>query len=71
MAFQYTSTDGDMVDEIAWRYYGTTAGGQVESVLAANPGLADYGPILPAGVTITLPDVTTAAQTSQGVKLWD
>jgi phage tail protein X len=71
MAIQYTSTDGDMVDEVAWRYYGTTDSGQVESVLAANPGLADYGPLLPAGVVITLPDATTAAQTSQGVKLWD
>lgn len=71
MTVLYTSTDGDMVDEIAWKYYGTTANGQAEAVLFANPGLADYGPILPAGVTITLPDVTTAAQTSQGVKLWD
>lgn len=60
-----------MVDEIAWTYYGTTDAGQTEAILAANPGLADYGPVLPSGVVITLPDQTTVAATSQGVKLWD
>ena len=41
-----------------------------EAVLEANTGLADNGPILPAGIRITLPEVAAPAMT-QGVKLWD
>jgi phage tail protein X len=59
-----------MVDAIAAQYYGGTAAGQVEQVLAANPGLADYGPLLPRGVAITLPAIE-APKTTGGVKLWD
>jgi len=58
MASSYQSKDGDLVDDIAYRFYGQTTGGEVEAVYAANNHLADYGPALPAGVIITLPDVT-------------
>lgn len=71
MATTYTTADGDMLDEIAWKYYGTTDAGQVESILVANPNLADLGPVFAAGVIIVLPDASSAAQTTQGVKLWD
>ncbi|CAG2144354.1 hypothetical protein LMG31506_02988 [Cupriavidus yeoncheonensis] len=71
MATEYVTSDGDMADAIAWNYYGTRDGRTVELLLDANPGLADYGPVLPAGVTITLPDLATPATTTKGVKLWD
>ncbi len=67
---KYTTRDGDTVDAIAWRVYGSTSNQVVESVLAANVGLADYGPILPAGVTITLPEIAAPAK-AKGIKLWD
>ncbi len=67
---KYTTRDGDTVDAIAWRVYGSTSNQVVESVLAANSGLADYGPILPAGVTITLPEIAAPAK-AKGIKLWD
>lgn len=45
--------------------------GQVlELVLDANIGLADLGPVLPAGVEVTLPDIAEPEQ-SEGVHLWD
>lgn len=65
----YRTSDGDTVDYIAWKYYGTTEGRTVEQVLAANKGLADRGPILPAGVLITLPDIDPTAKTP-AVRLW-
>ncbi len=65
----YRTSDGDMVDEIAFKQYGTTAGGVVEKLLAANPGLADQGPLLPAGIIITLPPIDKAKKL-QGVRLW-
>ncbi len=57
MEASYQSKDGDMVDDVAFRYYGQTSGGEVEAVYAANYRLADLGPELPAGIVISLPDV--------------
>lgn len=48
--------DGDMVDLIAFEEYGTEAGRQ--AIWDANPGLADLGPVLPAGLVIEIPDWT-------------
>lgn len=70
MAQQYRTRDGDTVEFIAWKQYGTQAGQVVEQMLAANPGLADYGPTLPGGLVVQLPDLVTAG-TTEGVKLWD
>lgn len=67
---QFRTSEGDTVELIAWKYYGTQAGQVVEQLLVANPGLADRGPVLPAGVVVNLPDMPTAGQ-SKGVKLWD
>lgn len=70
MTTTYTTREADTVDLIAWRFYGSTANRVTEQVLEANPGLADHGPLLPAGLTITLPEITAPAKT-KGVKLWD
>ncbi|EPJ4165326.1 MULTISPECIES: tail protein X [Citrobacter] len=59
----------DTVDALCWRHYGRTQG-LTERVLAANPGLADIGPVLPHGMEIELPDVAPAA-IAQTVQLWD
>ncbi|TQV72576.1 hypothetical protein FKG94_17900 [Exilibacterium tricleocarpae] len=45
--------------------------GMVESILQANPGLAALGPVLPAGVTLVLPDYSQAVEETQVVQLWD
>ena len=66
----YITREGDTVDYVAWKYYGATTNLVVETVLEANPGLADRGTILPAGVSITLPEITAPAR-NLGVKLWD
>jgi len=65
----YVTKQGDMVDIIAYNYYGSVLGGQVEAVIEANRAL-DLGKFvtLPAGMTITLPDVE--AQTTETVRLF-
>jgi phage tail protein X len=67
----YLTSDGDTVDRIAFRTYGSLEGQVVERVLLANPGLADRGPALPAGVAVSLPvlDAAVTAKTT-GHKLW-
>ena len=51
---------GDVLDEICWRRYGRADA--VAMVLAANPGLAEAAPVLPAGIPIVLPDLPPAAR---------
>jgi phage tail protein X len=60
---------GDTLDALCWRVYGRTTG-VVEAVLAANPGLADHGPVLPHGTPVRLPDQPAAAEQRQQVNLW-
>lgn len=60
---------GDTVDLICHRHYGRTAD-VTEAVLAANPGLADLGPVLPIGTPVHLPPHTPTA-IRPTVKLWD
>ena len=62
-----TTTDGDTIDEICHRHYGTTAG-VTELVIEANPHLLAHGPRLPAGLTITLPSVEQPSQ--RHTRLW-
>ncbi|QMP19187.1 tail protein [Pseudomonas phage Persinger] len=70
MSLTYRTSDGDTADYIAWKYYGTQDGQVVEQLLEANPGLADLGPVLPAGVLVTLPELEPATA-AQVVRLWD
>lgn len=67
---EYLTSEGDTADFIAWKYYGTQDGSVVEQLIAANPGMADRGPVLAAGVTVYLPDIESVGVT-QGLKLWD
>lgn len=62
------SQQKDTVDAICWKAYGTTA--MTEKVLMANPGLADYGPVLPVGLTVTLPEQDAFLE-KPTLKLWD
>jgi phage tail protein X len=71
MAQTYTTSQGDVVDYIAWKQYGRCDASVLNNVLAANPGLADLGAVLPAGVQITLPDIVLPANTTNAVSLWD
>lgn len=66
---EYRTIDGDMVDEIAFREYGATAGA-VEAIYEANRDLAELGPVLPAGVVILLPSLTAQQKQTSRVKLW-
>ena len=67
----YVTTQGDVLDRICARRYGSEQGA-VERVLRANPGLAAFGPRLPAGLRITLPAApATAPARAAPLRLWD
>lgn len=69
MASEYLTREGDTVDYICWKFYGQQSGA-VELVLDANRALADRGPLLPAGLTIVLPDLPKPAIDVQPLRLW-
>lgn len=67
----YITRQGDQVDYICWKYYGTDRSGVVERVLEDNPGLAGFGHTLPAGINIVLPDITLPEASAEPIRLWD
>ncbi|EOE4589346.1 tail protein X [Acinetobacter baumannii] len=60
----------DTVDAICWREYGRNTG-VVEQVLAANPHLSEFGPFIPMGTKVQLPDIPTPQNKVQSIQLWD
>lgn len=66
----YITRAGDTVDSIAWRQYGRVNPAILQAVLDANQGLADHGPLLPAGVEMQLPDIAVQETVEAGVTLW-
>ena len=66
----WTTTDGDMLDAVCEAHYGPRPGA-VEVVLRENPGLAEHGPVLPAGIRIELPDLADRPASSGAVRLRD
>ena len=61
--------EGDTVDFIAWRHYGRD--GLADAVYDANEHLAAYGPILPAGIEVRLPEDVATAPEAAAPALWD
>ncbi|WP_133522628.1 tail protein X [Buttiauxella sp. JUb87] len=49
----YITRDGDILDEICWRFYGDTK--NLIDVFNANPGLSELGNYYEAGIEIKLP----------------
>jgi phage tail protein X len=65
-------TEGMMVDAMVWRRFRKPMPGLVERVLAMNPGIAEFGPYLPVGTSVTIPiDDQTGPKVVEVVKLWD
>lgn len=69
MAATYKTDQDETLDYVCWKFYGQQSGA-VELVLAANPSLADLGPVMPINTTITLPDLPQPATELQPIRLW-
>lgn len=64
----YTTKDGDVLDAICWKYYGSTVG-TVEKVLEVNRHLAELGSVFVAGVKIVMPNLTPEEE-PESIALW-
>lgn len=62
--------EGDMVDEIVFQHYGSISG-YLEKVLELNRHLASYGPVLPSGIKIKLPEIEEIKTDKKEISLWN
>lgn len=67
MATIYRTSDGDILDLICYKFYGTENMAAV--VLSANPNLSEFGPILRSNIEILLPELQV--KSAETVSLWD
>ncbi|MFL9997359.1 tail protein X [Paraburkholderia sediminicola] len=67
MAKTIRTSEGDVLDEICYAFYGSLVG-VVEAVYEANPGLAAHPQPFAAGIIVTLPDLDV--QRDEPVQLW-
>lgn len=65
----YTTKQGDELDLICWKVYGTEVG-TTEVVLRVNRDLAELLPILPPGLKIKLPELQLPRINRQP-RLWE
>jgi len=65
----YSTKDGDVLDDICYRYYGASSE-YTEAVLAANPILLKHDLILPSGITIELPDLPNIEESQETIRLF-
>lgn len=69
MMIEHITQAGDVLDKLCYQYQGSTD--HIADVLAQNPHLADYGPILPKGVVIEFEEITETPVIQKSVQLWD
>lgn len=61
----YTTKEGDVLDWIVWKHYGTTD--VLEEVMKANPDVTDEK--LKAGIEIKLPYIVS--KKNKEIRLWN
>ncbi|MBP5957266.1 tail protein X [Pseudomonas anatoliensis] len=65
------SVAGDSVNLLLYRENGRSDDAAEEALWKLNPTLAEYGPILPAGVWVVLPELETKAAAVKALTAWD
>ena len=65
------SIAGDSVNLLLYRELGRCDDAAEETLWRANPDLAEYGPVLPAGVWLIVPEMQTRPAAVRPVLAWD
>lgn len=68
---RYIVSDGDTLESIVWKQYARRDAAAINQVLAANMGIADLGPELPAGWVVALPDLAQVKSETAVLRLWN
>lgn len=71
MADTLIARQGDTLDALLWRERNMTAD-DLPAVLAANPGIAALGAVLPLGTPVIVPETARPdTRTLPVIQLWD
>ena len=65
------SIAGDSVNLLLYRELDRCDDAAEETLWRLNPELAEYGPVLPAGVWVTVPEMLTRPSAVRPVLAWD
>ncbi|MCS3836720.1 phage tail protein X [Pseudomonas sp. JAI111] len=65
------SIAGDSVNLLLYRALERCDDAAEESLWRLNPGLAEYGPVLPAGVRVLLPELDSKPIAPKLASAWD
>ncbi|NPZ19499.1 phage tail protein [Pseudomonas aeruginosa] len=62
---------GDTANTLLYRELGRSDDAAEEALWLINPGLAEFGAVLPAGVRVALPELATAPTQAAPLTAWD
>jgi phage tail protein X len=65
------SVAGDSVNLLLYRETGRSDDAADEALWKLNPTLAEYGPVLPAGIWLVLPELDSKPAASKALTAWD
>ncbi|MGL5997077.1 MAG: tail protein X [Pseudomonas proteolytica] len=65
------SIAGDSVNLLLYRELGGCDDAAEETLWGLNPGLAEHGPVLPAGVWVIVPEMDAKPGVATPVSAWD
>ncbi len=65
------SIAGDSVNLLLYRELGRSDDAAEEHLWRLNPGLAEHGPVLPAGVWVIVPELESRPAALRPVSAWD
>ncbi|AZP73429.1 phage tail protein [Pseudomonas poae] len=65
------SIAGDSVNLLLYRELGRCDDAAEETLWRLNPGLAEFGPVLPAGVWVIVPELYARPNAARPVLAWD
>lgn len=65
------SIAGDSVNLLLYRELGRCDDAAEETLWRLNPGLAEFGPVLPAGVWVIVPELDAGPSAARPVLAWD
>ncbi|WP_409318667.1 tail protein X [Pseudomonas sp. KCJK9016] len=65
------SMAGDSVNLLLYRETGRSDDAAEEALWQLNPTLAEHGPVLPAGVSVVLPELDSKPAAIKPVSAWD
>ena len=65
------SVAGDSVNLLLYRETGRSDDAAEDALWKLNPSLAEYGPILPAGVWVVLPELDVKPTVIKAATAWD